>query len=77
MSIIETQAGLMEALSGDMTPKFMATRSADGIPNVVPVTSIMPAGDVEDRLIIWQLLAAQVGGQSEQRPARGRTGHHH
>ncbi len=64
MSVIETQPGLMKALSGEMTPKFLATRSAEGIPNVVPVTSIMPAGDVlrprspqgEDRLIFGNFL---------------------
>ena len=64
MSIIETQSGLVKALSDEMTPKFLATRSADGIPNVVPCTSLMPAGDVvrlrslqvEDRLIFGNFL---------------------
>ena len=27
---------LLEALRGEMTPKFLASRSADGEPNVVP-----------------------------------------
>jgi hypothetical protein len=56
MAIIETQPGLVEALSGEMTPKFLASRSAEGMPNVVPVTSVMPAGDVEDRLIFGNFL---------------------
>jgi hypothetical protein len=56
MSLLATYPGLMEALSGEMTPKFLATRSADGVPNVVPVTSTMPAGDVEDRLIFGNFL---------------------
>jgi len=56
MAIIETQPGLMEALCGEMTPKFLASRSAEGMPNVVPVTSVMPAGDVEDRLIFGNFL---------------------
>jgi len=56
MSLLATHPGLSEALAGEMTPKFLATRSADGIPNVVPVTSLMPAGDVEDRLIFGNFL---------------------
>ncbi len=56
MSLLTTYPGLIEALSGEMTPKFLATRSADGIPNVVPVTSIMPSGDVADRLIFGNFL---------------------
>lgn len=30
-------------MAGDMTPKFLATRSADGRPNVVPILSIQAA----------------------------------
>lgn len=56
MSQIVSYAGLLPALFGGMTPKFLATRSADGVPNVVPVTSIMPAGDVDDRLIFGNFL---------------------
>ena len=71
MSIIETQAGLMEALSGEMTPKFMATRSADGIPNVVPLTSIMPAGDVKDRLVFGNFLLHKSVGNLDSDPRVG------
>jgi len=39
-----------------MTPKFLATLDAAGAPNVVPVTSIMPAGDVPNRLIFGNFL---------------------
>jgi hypothetical protein len=34
---------MLEALKGDMTPKFLATRNSDGAPNVVPVISIARA----------------------------------
>lgn len=71
MSIIETQVGLMKALSGEMTPKFLATRSAGGIPNVVPVTSIMPAGDVEDRLIFGNFLLRKSVGNLNGDPRVG------
>jgi len=71
MSIIKTQSGLMEALSGEMTPKFLATRSAEGIPNVVPVTSIMPAGDVEDRLIFGNFLLRKSVGNLDSDPRVG------
>ena len=56
MSLLASYPGLLPALAGEMTPKFLATRSADGHPNVVPVTSIMPAGDVPDRLIFGNFL---------------------
>lgn len=53
---LATYPGLLQALGEGMTPKFLATRTPEGIPNVVPVTSIMPAGDVEDRLIFGNFL---------------------
>jgi len=56
MTILNTHKGLVEALSHEMTPKFLASRSADGVPNVVPCTSIMPAGDAPDRLILGNFL---------------------
>jgi Pyridoxamine 5'-phosphate oxidase len=34
---------LLEALRGELTPKFLATRSEDGLPNVVPLTSLTPS----------------------------------
>jgi len=68
MSIIETQPRLIQALSDEMTPKFLATRSADGIPNIVPVTSIMPAGDVKDRLIFGNFLLRKSVGNLESDP---------
>ena len=71
MSILDRQTGLIEALSGEMTPKFMATRSADGVPNVAPVTSIMPAGDVEDRLIFGNFLLRKSVGNLNSDPRVG------
>lgn len=56
MPILSRHPALFEALKGEMVPKFLATRSADGIPNVVPCTSLMPAGDVEDWLIFGNFL---------------------
>ena len=61
MSMIKEHPGLAEALAGEMTPKFLATRAAGGVPNVVPCTTLMQApragaGDVEDRLIFGNFL---------------------
>lgn len=58
MPILADQPGLMQALYHEMTPKFLATRSAEGVPNVVPCTSLMPAGeaDTQDRLIFGNFL---------------------
>jgi hypothetical protein len=54
MTILDAYPDLLQALSGEMTPKFLATRSADGMPNIVPCTSIMPADG--DRLIFGNFL---------------------
>ena len=54
--LINNYPGLKKALAGEMTPKFLATRSSDGIPNIVPCTSLTLAGDVEDRLIFGNFL---------------------
>jgi len=56
MAIFEQTPGLLEALSGEMTPKFLATRSADGIPNVVPCISIQPTNDQPDTLFFGNFL---------------------
>lgn len=56
MSVLESEPGLLKALSGEMTPKFMATRSADGAPNVVPCISILPADDQPDTLFFGNFL---------------------
>jgi predicted pyridoxine 5'-phosphate oxidase superfamily flavin-nucleotide-binding protein len=48
---------LRQALQGERTPKFLATVSADGIPNVVPVISIEPESDstlLFAELMIWK-----------------------
>jgi hypothetical protein len=39
-----------------MTPKFLATRSAQGIPNVVPCISLQPADDLPDTLFFGNFL---------------------
>jgi hypothetical protein len=71
MSLLETHPGLLQALSGEMTPKFLATRSADGVPNVVPVTSVMPAGDAPDRLIFGNFLLRKSVGNLDADPRVG------
>jgi hypothetical protein len=43
MSLLEQTPGLLDALRGELTPKFLATRSSDGVPNAVPCVSILPA----------------------------------
>ncbi len=47
----------MRALAGARTPKFLATRSADGIPNVVPVLSLEPIDEqtiIFGEMMIWK-----------------------
>lgn len=70
-NFIETQPGLMEALSDEMTPKFLATRSSDGIPNIVPCTSMTLAADVDDRLIFGNFLLRKSVDNLNQDPRVG------
>jgi len=47
----------MRALAGARTPKFLATRDADGVPNVVPVLSLEAADEgtiIFGELMIWK-----------------------
>jgi hypothetical protein len=62
MSRIDSSEGklsteVMRALAGARTPKFLATRSADGIPNVVPVLSLEAADEgtiIFGEMMIWK-----------------------
>jgi len=71
VSLLASYPGLLQALSGGMPPKFLASRSADGVPNMVPVTSIMPAGDVPDRLIFGNFLLRKSIGNLDGDPRVG------
>jgi hypothetical protein len=71
MSILSQYPTLLQALREEMVPKFLATRSADGVPNVVPCTSLMPAGDVEDRLIFGNFLLRKSVGNLDSDPRVG------
>jgi hypothetical protein len=56
MSILEQHPRLLDALRGEMTPKFLATRSAHGVPNVVPCISLQPADDQPDTVFFGNFL---------------------
>ena len=56
MNMLQEDPKLIEALSHEMTPKFLATRSPEGVPNIVPCTSLMLAGDAGDLLIFGNFL---------------------
>jgi hypothetical protein len=56
MALLEQTPGLLDALQREMTPKFLATRTVDGIPNVVPVVSILPTADQQDTLFFGNFL---------------------
>jgi len=56
MSILDQAPGLLDALRGEMTPKFLATRSVQGAPNVVPCVSITPADDQPDTVFFGNFL---------------------
>ncbi len=51
---------LIQALRGEMTPKFLATRDASGKPNVVPIVSLDAADErtlIFAELFIWKTKA--------------------
>jgi len=56
MTILEGAPGLLQALREEMTPKFLATRSGQGLPNVVPCITLLPAEDAPDILIFGNFL---------------------
>ena len=56
MPILEQHPGLLDALRGEMTPKFLATRNAAGVPNVVPCISLQPADDQPDTIFFGNFL---------------------
>jgi hypothetical protein len=56
MTLLENTPGLLDALRGEMTPKFLATRDGQGVPNVVPVVSIQPVDDQPDLLFFGNFL---------------------
>jgi hypothetical protein len=54
--LLQETPGLLEALKGEMTPKFLATRNTESVPNVVPVISILPADDQPDTVFFGNFL---------------------
>jgi hypothetical protein len=75
MSLLARYPGLLQALTHEMTPKFLATRSAASVPNVVPCTSTMPAGDGEEhagnRLIFGNFLLRKSVDNLDEDPRVG------
>ena len=75
MSLLATYPGLLQALAHEMTPKFLATRSAASVPNIVPCTSTMPAGDAEEhagnRLIFGNFLLRKSVDNLDEDPRVG------
>lgn len=56
MAILDQAPSLIEALRGETTPKFLATRSPEGAPNVVPCISMALADDQLDTLFFGNFL---------------------
>ncbi|MEW6569194.1 MAG: pyridoxamine 5'-phosphate oxidase family protein [Chloroflexota bacterium] len=56
MTVLQSNPDLHQALQGEMTPKFLATRNADGLPNVVPIISLRAADDQPDVVFFGNFL---------------------
>jgi hypothetical protein len=71
MHLLQEAPGLLEALKGEMTPKFLATRDPEGVPNVVPVISMLPADDQSDILFFGNFLLRKSIKNLEKDPRVG------
>jgi hypothetical protein len=71
MHLLQEAPGLLTALKGEVTPKFLATRNAQGVPNVVPVISILPADDQSDTLFFGNFLLRKSIKNLEEDPRVG------
>ena len=67
-SILETTPGLLNASLGEMTPKFLATRNAAGVPNVVPCISLLPASDRPNLVFFGNFLLRKTIRNLEEDP---------
>jgi hypothetical protein len=56
MSVLADTPGLLAALRGERTPRFLATRSPEAEPNVVPCLSLTPDDDQADILFFGNFL---------------------
>lgn len=68
MSVLEDAPGLMDALAAERTPRFLATRSPEGEPNVVPCLSLRPADDAEDVVFFGNFLLRKTIANLERDP---------
>jgi hypothetical protein len=71
MRLLQEMPGLLEALKEEMTPKFLATRNAEGVPNVVPVISMLPTDDQSDILFFGNFLLRKTIKNLEEDPRVG------
>jgi len=56
MGVLADAPGLLAALHGERTPRFLATRSPEAEPNVVPCLSLIPDDDHTDILFFGNFL---------------------
>jgi hypothetical protein len=56
MGVLAETSGLLAALRGERTPRFLATRSPEAEPNVAPCLSLMPDDDQPDILFFGNFL---------------------
>ncbi|MBI3784627.1 MAG: pyridoxamine 5'-phosphate oxidase family protein [Deltaproteobacteria bacterium] len=71
MSLLADTPGLLEALRGERTPKFLATRGPAWEPNVVPCLSLMPDSDESDLLFFGNFLLRKSVRNLESDPRVG------
>jgi hypothetical protein len=53
MAVLADAPGLLAALRGEKTPKFLATRSPEAEPNVVPCLSLIPDDDDQADILFF------------------------
>ncbi len=71
MPVLHDAPGLLDALQGERTPRFLATRSPEGEPNVVPCLSLAPAEDQPDVLLFGNFMLRKSVRNLERDPRVG------
>jgi hypothetical protein len=70
MAVLADARGLLAALRGEKTPRFLATRSPEAEPNVVPCLSLIPDDDDQGDILCFGNFLLRKSIKNLQRDAR-------
>jgi len=70
MAVLADARGLLDALRGEKTPRFLATRSPEAEPNVVPCLSLIPDDDDQGDVLCFGNFLLRKSIKNLERDAR-------